>query len=114
MQRHFTVGLASTMWKERNNEHPNYARISYVWQQHHRRFVSYVERFGLPCQDCGGRGGYVEVIIDGTGPFYECGWCLGTGKTTRWLRGLWLKFKRDEAKLKRRQKWQTGKHSSTS
>ena len=87
-------------WRERNQTRPNYARVSYVWRQHHRRFIAYVEAHGLPCQECGGRGGYEEVICEGRGPWYECGFCLGTGKTTRWLRGAWLRMRRIEKRLR--------------
>jgi hypothetical protein len=85
-------------WRERNVEHPNYPRMHYAWREHHARFVAHVEAHGLPCQDCGTRGGYVEVVCEGQGPWYDCDWCEGTGLMTRWLRGLWLRFKRDEAR----------------
>ena len=85
------------MWRERNFDHPNYARIDYVARQHRIRFTRYVETHGLPCQECRGRGGERDVILDdGTGPWEECGFCLGTGLTSRWLRGVWLRWKRDE------------------
>jgi hypothetical protein len=85
------------MWLERNAENPNYARISYVYRQHHLRFKRYVEANGLPCQACRGRGGETDVILDdGTGPWDECGWCEGEGLTTRWLRGMWLRYRRQE------------------
>lgn len=84
------------MWKERNHEHPNYARISYVYRQHHGRYKRYVEAHGLTCQACGGRGGWVDVICELGGPWEPCGWCEGTGTVTRWLRGLYLRTMRDE------------------
>lgn len=31
------------------------------------------------CPSCHGRGGEVDVIVDGQGPFEECGFCRGTG-----------------------------------
>jgi len=75
-------------WRERNAEHPNYRRIDYVWRVHHERFKRFVKQHGLICQSCGGGGGEVDVILDdGTGPWEECGWCEGTGKVTRWIRG---------------------------
>jgi len=47
------------------------------------------------CQDCGGMGGEVDVILDdGTGPFEECGWCQGTGRVDAKTRGEWLRMKK--------------------
>ena len=89
------------MWVERNREHPNYRRMDYVWAQHHQRFREYVERHGLPCQSCNGRGGWVDVILEGKGPWEPCGWCEGTGLVTRWLRGLYLRTMREEKREKR-------------
>ncbi len=81
---------------------PDYARLDEKWRQHHVRFVTYVERHGVPCMDCRGRGGWREPILDdGSGPWYECGWCEGTGYMTRHARGLWLSMKKEE---KRRQR----------
>ena len=82
----------------------DYAKDFYYSHQHFLRFEKYVEREGLTCQDCGGMGGEVEDILGyGQGPWYECGWCLGTGRVTRWLRGQWLKYKREDAREKRAQ-----------
>lgn len=68
---------------------------------HHDRFAKYVELHGLVCQECGGSGGEIEPVLDyGEGPFIECGFCEGTGKTTPWLRGLWLRLKKDEKHAK--------------
>ncbi len=78
---------------------PDYPRLSFEWRSHHARFRRYVETHGLPCQDCGGRGGHGGFSME-SGPPEPCGWCESTGLTTRWLRGLWLSFKR-EAKRKR-------------
>lgn len=76
----------------------DYARLDWRWRHHAERFARYVGAHGLPCQECGGRGGEREIILDdGTGPWHTCGWCEGTGKTTRWLRGLWLWDKRRSA-----------------
>lgn len=74
----------------------DYKRLDYYHMKHRQRFVQHVLMNGLPCQDCKGEGGEIEPILDfGEGPFIECGWCLGTGKTTRWLRGQWLRYKRE-------------------
>ena len=32
------------------------------------------------CPWCHGRGGFVDVIVDGQGPFETCGICEGTGE----------------------------------
>ena len=84
-------------WKESKTEHPNYRRMDYVWREHRRRFTAYVDANGLPCQACGGYGGEIDPVTDeGQGPWEECGFCLGTGKTSRWLRGQWLTMMRKE------------------
>ena len=83
------------MWHERDHEHPDYARMDYVHDQHHRRFRAYVETHGLPCQACGGRG-YHGSYYSYYDPPEPCGWCESTGKVTRWLRGLWLRCLREE------------------
>jgi len=87
-------------WQQR--EPYDYIRGAYVYRQHHARYVRYVEAHGLWCQSCGGAGGEVDVIHDdGTGPWEPCGWCEGTGKVTRWVRGLWLRTMRDERRQRR-------------
>ena len=75
----------------------NYARLDHQYRKHHERYVRYVEKCGLLCQECGGSGGGVGPINeDGSGPFEECGFCEGTGLVTRWMRGLWLRWKRED------------------
>jgi hypothetical protein len=77
----------------------NYAKLDWYMVAHHRRFRRFVESRKLTCQDCGGAGGYKEPILDdGTGPWFECGWCEGTGYITPHGRGVWLRFKRDDAR----------------
>jgi hypothetical protein len=71
----------------------DYARLREQWRRHHARFQRYVEAHGLPCQDCGGRGTHGGGSYE---PPENCGWCETTGLTTRWLRGLWLRFRREE------------------
>lgn len=76
----------------------DYARLDYYGHAHYLRYKRYVESMTkkLICQDCGGTGGYTEPVLDdGSGPWFNCGWCEGTGKLTPWLRGQWLKFKRN-------------------
>ena len=79
----------------------DYPRLDYQSKEHHKRFKKYVERNGLLCQECRGAGEVVNDYHDngvGLEPIYiECGWCIGTGKITRWARGQWLKYKRMEA-----------------
>lgn len=54
------------------------------------------------CQDCGGVGGYTDVILDdGTGPWEPCGFCNGTGRMTSRMRGIWLTLKRYEKRGRR-------------
>jgi hypothetical protein len=77
----------------------DYRRMAYYWRQSHERYQRYVEAHGLLCQECHGMGGETDVILDdGTGPWEPCGWCQGTGKVTRWVRGMWL---RERQRLKR-------------
>ena len=77
----------------------NYAKLDWKSRQSHERYKRYVAAHGLPCQDCGGRGGEYDYPggIELGGMWEECGWCKGTGKVTRHVRGLWLKTKREEA-----------------
>lgn len=75
----------------------NYAKLNSDLARHHQRFKRRVEQAGLLCQECGGSGGEVEPVLDyGEGPWIECGWCEGTGYVTPWLRGQWLKMRREE------------------
>lgn len=73
---------------------PDYPRLAYRQAAHHIRFVRYVAKHGMACQNCSARGGEVDPVTDeGYGPWIECGWCEGTGKTTPWLRGVWLSWR---------------------
>lgn len=75
----------------------NYRKLDSDYARHHARFSAHVAREGLVCQECRGAGGEVDPVLDdGSGPFNSCGWCEGTGKVTKWLRGLWLRMKREE------------------
>lgn len=75
----------------------NYAKLDYQDRAHHIRFVRFVESKKLTCMDCGGAGGSVEPVLDdGSGPWYACGWCKGTGYMTPMARGEWLRFRRNE------------------
>ena len=77
----------------------DYPRSDWYLGQSLRRRAKYVEAMPkkLICQDCGGSGGEIEVVCDdGTGPWYDCGWCNGTGYMTPWERGMWLRMKREQ------------------
>lgn len=66
----------------------DYTRMGVEFSAHHLRYVRFVDGHGLTCLDCGGRGGFKEVILDdGTGPWETCGWCEGTGLMTPHARG---------------------------
>lgn len=74
----------------------DYAKHSWRFHQHAVRYAARAKRDGLICQECGGSGGYVEPILDdGSGPFETCGYCLGGGFVTCWVRGQWLKDRRE-------------------
>ena len=74
----------------------DYRRMDYEHRQHYERRKRYVEANGLVCQDCGGVGQYVEEWHDYWPRYEMCGWCEGTGKVTRWERGMWLRYKQGE------------------
>ena len=76
-----------------------YFRDAEYRRRHHGRYKTYVETKGngFVCQECRGRGGEVEPVTDeGQGPWYDCGFCEGTGLVTRWMRGWWLTWKAQE------------------
>ena len=78
-----------------------YAKMHQRDRRHHIRYKRYVEAHGLICQECRGAGGEtVPILDDGTGPFEECGYCEGTGKVTRHMRGLWLTWRRESKRGK--------------
>jgi RecJ-like exonuclease len=66
----------------------DYARSIYIARHHYIRFTAYVEKHGLTCQECRGRGEHSRSQYE---PPDYCGWCEGTGKVTRWMRGYWLR-----------------------
>lgn len=81
----------------------DYAKYDYKNQRHHERYVRYVNSMPkkLTCQECGGAGGEVEPVLNyGEGPWMACGFCEGTGRMTPYVRGLWLKWKRQEKRKK--------------
>jgi len=76
----------------------DYAKRDWKRCHHRLRFIRRVTETtdSMPCQECRGLGGWTEPVMEfGMGPWEECGWCLGTGRTTRWLRGRWLRWKRE-------------------
>jgi len=83
----------------KQNSKSAYAHLDYKINKHHERYKAFIHRMGkkLLCQECGGSGGWVEPVLDfGQGPTYPCGWCEGTGFVTPWMRGQWLKYKKNE------------------
>ena len=75
----------------------NYVKLASDSQRHHERFRKFVEKSKLTCMECGGAGGFKEVILDdGTGPWDECWSCEGTGYMSPHMRGQWLRWKRKE------------------
>jgi len=80
----------------RRNRKSGYAWYDYCERCHYNRFQHYVEAHGLLCQECGGAGQLYEETIADHAIYIECGWCLGTGRVPRHLRGAWLRWKREE------------------
>lgn len=64
----------------------------YIHQHYERWKRRVMERtHKLICQDCGGAGGYIELVSwELGGPWYDCGWCEGTGYVDNWRRAAWL------------------------
>ena len=84
----------------------DYPRLNYYMRQHHERFRKFVlSRPNLLfCMECRGEGGWREIISwEIGGPWYDCGWCEGTGYMTPHARGMWLTFKKQE---KARKAWE--------
>jgi hypothetical protein len=91
-----------------------YFRRGEYHRRHHVRYKAYVaiKGNGFTCQECGGAGGETEPVLDdGSGPWYGCGFCEGTGLVTRWMRGQWLRWKAIE-KLERERKQATKKQAA--
>lgn len=77
----------------------DYGRWGYELRARQVRYERFVEikGNGFTCQECKGRGGWVEPVLDfGQGPWSDCGFCFGTGLVTRWVRGQWLRWKAKE------------------
>lgn len=81
-------------WRDR--EPMDYPRWYYSLSQHAIRYRNYVREHGLTCQECGGRGQFGYVSCYALEPPEPCGYCETTGKVTRWMRGQWLRWKREE------------------
>jgi hypothetical protein len=74
----------------------SYAKLDYRTRQHHARLRLRVESMPrkLVCQECGGMGGWTEVVNPEIGgPWFECGYCEGLGYVTPWMRGQWLRLR---------------------
>lgn len=83
-------------------EQYDYAKAAWKYRAHHVRYERFVNSLKLICQECGGSGGEVDVVLDdGTGPWEECGMCEGTGYLSPWMRGYWLRWRREEKLAKR-------------
>lgn len=81
----------------------NFYKSDWKYLNHLKRYKEYVEKNGLPCQECGSTGEYINDTIDfgddSSGPicfniYGTCGWCEGTGKITRRNRGIWLNYRK--------------------
>lgn len=85
-----------------SNHWIDYARESYRRREHCRRLKAAIERIPkkLVCQECGGAGGEINVVLPetGEGPWEPCGWCEGIGYVMPHIRGLWLAEKRNEGR----------------
>lgn len=75
----------------------DYARANYITRQHYARFSAYIEKHGLLCQECHGLGSFRGV--SDFEPPESCGWCEGTGRVTRWMRGYWLRMRPRKAAM---------------
>ena len=81
----------------------DYAKLDWKRRQHYTRWKlrALAMRPRLVCQECRGVGGETDPILDdGSGPFYSCGYCEGTGYVDAFRRGQWLAWKRLEAMTK--------------
>ena len=75
----------------------HWARFDWLQSRHVKRFIKRVTETddSLPCQHCGAAGSWVEDrVADGSEMRTTCHWCYGTGRTTRWRRGLWSRLGR--------------------
>lgn len=46
-----------------------------------KKQVAHLKGYNMKCQCCKGEGGEREHILDdGSGPYYECGYCKGEGE----------------------------------
>jgi DnaJ-class molecular chaperone len=72
----------------------DYHRERYRYLSHHKRFVRRVntDSHSRSCPACRGEGGETDAILeDGSGPWWDCGFCEGEGKTITWLAMLWVR-----------------------
>ena len=81
----------------------DWKKKTYYYHKHHERFKKFVtsRKNLLFCLECRGDGGWREIIEPELGgPWYDCGWCEGTVYMSPHLRGLWLRFKKEEKRAK--------------
>ena len=76
----------------------NYSKLTWKWRHHRQRYKKFIENHGLVCQECGGGGELLYDRIDWHDLYEVCSWCEGTGKVTRWRRGIWLRLKKEDKK----------------
>ena len=77
-----------------------YAQLDWKYRHHHERLKRYIAAMPkkLLCQECKGSGSFEIDRIDFHSILGNCGWCEGIGYVTPWIRGMWLRFKREEKK----------------
>lgn len=80
----------------------DYKRQSYYYREHAARYKRRVETTddSLLCQACGGEGGEKNEVVElmpgyWDGPWENCAWCLGTGLVTKWIRGAYLRYRKE-------------------
>jgi hypothetical protein len=79
----------------------NWPRFDYKQRARHKRWEQRVDKFDLICEECEGAGGWTEYIDrDIGGPWYDCGWCEGTGFVDPWRKSLWARTKKIERIIK--------------
>jgi len=76
----------------------NYTKLTYQMTSSYQRYKRRVEAMPrkLYCQECRGSGEHFEDRIAEHDLMSSCGWCQGTGLLTPWMRGQWLKEKRND------------------
>ena len=78
------------------DEQVDYKRLDYKFQNHAERYKQRIESdpTAVLCQECRGKGQYVDEYINDWPVYVGCGWCEGTGRILKFTRGRWLTHKR--------------------